>query len=502
MSLYVNSLLMRKFYLFLLLIIVSVTIKAQNWQTVYSDRVQYFDSGVNAIKIISKQVDNNGDSIFFNYPALYIDTLNYRVDDRKSDSVSWLGKRIIIKPNGENHFVNGLNDTLKIKTNARNKESWELLRNSNTLIIAKVDSISYGNYNGFIDSVKHISLSVVANSSQYQNMVKELHNKQIWLSQYNGFLRVPILEYIVNLGWNKYYYNSKPLYNQTKINLFTNKNMFDFGVGDIIHSSESSNFLYTGNSVYNGYSRRWSLDTYIKKNYDSIGDSVQYQIERRNFFLIDRKNPDTTYISSDTTLLITRTYYNLSKQAFSVMPFSIGKFIDVTGTASLYTGFKCATDFSIIRSGSCFLPSIRQNEINTFEQYFNLEFVAKKGLNYIYQDGSNGALPPNPYTIRSSITYVKNSCGGQGKDVTLVVEKTNRPNSLNIYPNPATSKTFVVGEGIKQVCIKDIQGKVLKTILVDNVDSLVLDLLGYSSGIYFVSVLSLHGVYNIKLVIR
>ncbi len=493
----------RKIFLFILISVTSIFLKAQNWQTVYSDRVQYFDSGVTAIKIIDKQIDTNGDSIFYNYPALYIDTLNYWVDDSGTDSVSWLGKKTIIKPNGENCFVNGLNDKMIIKTNAANNESWEFLRNSNTLITAKVDSVSFGIYNGIRDSVKHISLSVVANSSIHQNMVKGLHKKQIWLSKHNGFLRVPILEYIVNAGWNQYYHSVKPIYNQTKINIFTNKNMFDFEVGDIIQSEEYSNYLYTGNSVYNGYSKRWLIDTYINKNYDSIGDSVQYEIRRRHFFLIDRKNPDTTYIRNDTTFLISKTYYDLSKQAFGVMPLSVGRFIKVTGTASLYTGYKCATEFSIQSNGNCFLPVIKQNEINTFEQSLNLSYTAKKGLYYMYQDGSNGAFPPNPYTTRNSIIYAKNSCGELGKDVTLSINNIKKnTNQITVYPNPANNIILIETNSIKSIELIDLQGKTILSKKSCNKGVELLNISRLEEGIYIIKVISESSISSQKIVIK
>jgi hypothetical protein len=480
------------FFIFCFYLLAGTALNAQNWQTVYSDRVQYFDSGVNAINIISFKLDGNGtDSIFFNYPALVVDN-SYYESDGFGDSVSWLGKRILIKSNGANCFVNGLDDTLIIKTNAKEKESWEFLRNSNTLIIATIDSISYRDYNGFLDSVKHISLSVIVNSSRYKLMVKGLDKKQIWLSKYNGFIRVPILEYILNLGWNSHYYNVKPVYNQFKANLFTNKNMFDFEIGDIVHSSYGDN---------QSIGRSWSIETYIDKAYGSLGDSVQYKISSRFFSLGGRTNPDTTFIIKDTSYTYYKTYYNLSKQAFGIMPFSLNKF---ASQDFLYTAASCCvpTDFSIRSDEKCKQLAIYQTE-NYFEQSVSLDFFSNKGFSYTYRDGSRANHMGVPWTVTQGVSYVKNSCGEEGSDVTLFIHPVKNENSKVItFPNPANNLLFIEGELLKSIAITDVSGKVVFNKAVNFSNSEVINVSSFANGIYLIKTETSSGMRISKVVVQ
>lgn len=490
---------MKKFYFLFLLVCVLGASKAQNWQTVYSDRVQYFDSGVNAIKIISKNINSNGDSIFYNYPAIYIDN-NYLVANRRGgDSVSWIGKRQIISANGINYFVTGLNDTLRIKTQANDKESWEFLRNSNTLITAKVDSISFGVYNGIKDSVKHISLSVVANSSKYRLMVKDLDNKQIWLSKHNGLLRMPVIEYILQRGWNAHYRQAKEVYNQTKVNLFTNKTMFDFEVGDIVHTSFSSNFILSSPTHSNRL--QFTLNEYTEKNYDSIGDSVQFKILVRFFDRIHNTQTNKYSVKHDTTYTRIKTYYNLKQQAFDIMPFSIDRFINVNFTP--YALGMSTNEFTIAQNGACITPKISQQQLFTFEQDQSLSYAAKQGFNYSYLDGSNGSLPPNPDRISEGVIFSKNSCGEQGNDITLSINTISNESSIKVYPNPSKYILLVTGEKIKSIQITDLSGKTVYNKAFNNrKNSELINVSAFHNGIYMLRTEAAKGVYTNKVIVQ
>lgn len=493
---------MKHLYL-VLLILAFLSAKTQNWQAVYSDRVQYFDSGINAIKIVSKKIDSNGDSIFHNYPSLYLDN-NYRPTSSRFDSTSWIGKAVIIKPNGINGFIHTLNDTCVIKTNAGDKESWDFVRNDSTLIIARIDSISYGTYNGISDSVKHISLSVIKVPKKYDVFFNFLNNKQIWLSKHNGLLLFPVIEFNMLIGYNDYYLNAKPVYNQTKVNLFTNKNMFDFEVGDVIHSEEYSNYLFTGASVYNGWSKRFSIDKYIDKQYDTVGDSVQFKISRRNYFLMHYNKPDTTYVRSDVTFIVTQTFRNLSQQAFGIMPNSLSPTI----TSSFYavSGEKVPTEFYKYKSNMpnpCdYSLSILQQE-NYFEQWFSLRYTSKQGFASLYQDASNGAFPSNPYTIRNSIVYSKNSCGDRGADVTLFVSPFEKKDlQIVVYPNPANNNVSISASNIIAISLTDISGKKIDLSYTTSNDISTFDVSVLPAGVYFCEVVTEKGKTTHKLLVQ
>src|SRR5215213_9230712 len=120
---------MKNLYLLFFLLITVIT-KSQNWQTVYSDRVQYFDSGQNAIKIVDVKTTPWGDSIFANYTNAYLRSSN------KLDSVAWIGKRVIIRNEGKNGFISVYGDTLWLKTLAVPGEKWDFFKNDSVHIEA------------------------------------------------------------------------------------------------------------------------------------------------------------------------------------------------------------------------------------------------------------------------------------------------------------------------------------------------------------------------------
>jgi hypothetical protein len=98
-----------------------ISLSGQNYQTVYSDRIAYFEDETGNVKCIRiDSVAGNIDSVL--YPFHNIQQLDYDCFTPYGDS--WIGEKIIIDTNGFNYFFNRDHDTIKIKTNALMNESW------------------------------------------------------------------------------------------------------------------------------------------------------------------------------------------------------------------------------------------------------------------------------------------------------------------------------------------------------------------------------------------
>src|SRR5688572_23977152 len=122
----------------------------QNWQTVVSNRSAFFQhqSVTRAIRIDSINILGN-DSVFINYRSIddsYNDVLPYSWNPQCHMDTSWVGANVIIRSNGDNVFVSENLDSIIIKPNAYQNDSWKMYQYLNgNYIEASIVSIDTGN---------------------------------------------------------------------------------------------------------------------------------------------------------------------------------------------------------------------------------------------------------------------------------------------------------------------------------------------------------------------
>ena len=96
-------------------------------------------------------------------------------------------KKIIIKTDGYNYFVNREDDTVKINTLAQLNENWVAYQTSNTIIIAEVIKHDTCSFLGQIDSAKTISF--IAYDKNMLAIFPPVNNMSIIISKNFGFLK-------------------------------------------------------------------------------------------------------------------------------------------------------------------------------------------------------------------------------------------------------------------------------------------------------------------------
>jgi len=141
---------MRKFILVFLLIIANEGVNAQNWRTVSSLDTAYFMAGVHAgsrksagvvtmdtgmIRAISiRGVQVSGvDTIFLLQRAWRDTTAGLGVEESNcidSIAASWLGPYFIRRPDGTEYFFNSRMDTITMRTQAAQGDSWMIAHDS------------------------------------------------------------------------------------------------------------------------------------------------------------------------------------------------------------------------------------------------------------------------------------------------------------------------------------------------------------------------------------
>ena len=157
---------------------------SHEYQTVYSNRIALFENSgkqIKALRIDSVKVDT--DSVFYPFATIQ-EVLKNCFSPYKA---SWIGEKVVVKPDGTNLFFNRDGDTITLKTRARIKETWIAFQSAdNFRVKATVQSIELVNFLGLADSVKTITLTV---TDLNENTVNHALNKlKVKISKTYGFI--------------------------------------------------------------------------------------------------------------------------------------------------------------------------------------------------------------------------------------------------------------------------------------------------------------------------
>ena len=105
---------MKKGMFFLLTLLTGFTTFSQDYQCIRDNATYLYSDGtyIKAIRIDS--VVNTVDGlVYYNYPTLSWDD---DLDCYNRYSPSWIGRKVLVKPNGDNIFYNKNNEPITIKT--------------------------------------------------------------------------------------------------------------------------------------------------------------------------------------------------------------------------------------------------------------------------------------------------------------------------------------------------------------------------------------------------
>lgn len=257
-------------------LITSFYLKSQNYQTLYSDIIPYYESQNKWIKCIRiDSVKYQKDTIF--YPFSNIQQIEYEC--LTPSGPSWIGSKVIIQNTDYNLFFNIQDDTIKIKTNASLNEKWtayELL--DSTIIIATVIKQDTLKFLNLLDSVKTIGFQVY--NKNLIPISHVLNNMTLLLSKNYGFVRIfnfyLFPDYNINFPeFELQEYNlvglSKP---QIGIQNLTWFDVYDFQVEDEIHILYKESWWGSSNDYSTTHK---TIIKYLLRN--DYTDSIVYEIE-------------------------------------------------------------------------------------------------------------------------------------------------------------------------------------------------------------------------------
>ena len=145
--------------LLLFFAILVLNAQAHDYQTVYTHRKALFKNSSNQILGISvDSVKMASDTIL--YPFAIMQEVSPGCFS--PCKASWIGEKVVVKPDGSNLFFNREGDTITLKTKAGINQSWIAFQRADTFRVeANVQTIELENFLGLSDTVKTIGFTVV-----------------------------------------------------------------------------------------------------------------------------------------------------------------------------------------------------------------------------------------------------------------------------------------------------------------------------------------------------
>lgn len=467
-----------------------------NYQTVYSNRVALFDNSenqINALRIDSVKVDK--DSVL--YPFATIQEVSENCFSPYK--ASWIGEKVVIKPDGTNLFFNREGDTISLKTRAGINDKWIAFQRSDDFRVkATVQSIELENFMGLTDTVKTISLTVI---DQNENTIDHALNKlEIKISRTYGFIETlnfylfPDIT-VRSTGDQLKAYSliglSNPMVGVQNITWFEVNN---FQVGDELHILEES-------SSWGGWDGEYGYSITNKANYKYIeridyADSIVYRYSRKQS--IETVTQDTTtleiYVDTLKSVIIADPLFDKlpGEPIIDEINLAVYNYHMTSGTNPSKTkpveGFYNRNDscWGIIMYDGC----LKNNT------YFN-------GLGGPYYACTNCCSLGGEE--RKIVYYKKGETEWGEKLVITNVSEIKASNDLKVFPNPASFYITISNPSnikIKKIELVDFLGRVVQIWDANEWTGNKLNIQHISPGIYFLKAKTDNGIKTKKLVVQ
>lgn len=242
---------------------------AQDWRTLRTNGSYMFMADVNelfsAYRVDSVWVSGN-DSIFMSFPV--IQRMDYNCYSPTEGS--WMGRRMVAKPNGDNVFINYSYDSLVIKTTAGAGDSWQMCDSGN--VVASVIAVKDTNFLGLNDSVKVISLN---------SPISYINGSKVLLSKHYGLIKTPELFHFPNDPMMDQYciYSLQGMSNPAVgVQNLTRVETYTYSVGDEFHRYTFDKSGGFGTPIQ--IDESWAIYHVVEKLVSASPDSLKYRFER------------------------------------------------------------------------------------------------------------------------------------------------------------------------------------------------------------------------------
>jgi hypothetical protein len=506
-------------------------VSAQNWRLLQYEKLPLFGNDTNNILATvspdSVVVDSNGDSLLYNYRSLNPDcncsylwgnTIWYYAPGGRCNyaDTGWLGMPVIISGNTYS-FVTFLNDTLVLKTDMPLNSSWNFCSgDSGKWIRATVVSESIEPIMGTPDTVRELELTLMLPGNIPGTSLDTIHRVR-WSKDHGlieGF-------YFYYFDFNKAaaggYYDMRRHINLLGYQhgggkkLITNREIYDFQVGDEFHYSGDVYHLAPvefGIGAVDIYQRKRIVTSKVQ-----TADTVKYSFLDSTYFRAEHLPPAglPTYTVSKswgTSTLIKLTNDNYILPNICPVDSFFSSFPSQLRIVDYRHGFYNSGGWGLplsavfqklireISTTQTFLDSSHTFHYCVFEWARERTFFEVEGLGVVYaRDGSTGTMGKSGY--EEELIYYKK--GNETAGSPLVINSVNEitlPRTA-LYPNPVKSELsidiHVPVSGLKLI-VRNLLGSVIVIRKYSSQDLLKLDTRSLLPGMYILTLEDSHGL--------
>jgi hypothetical protein len=465
-----------------LALITSLTF-GQNYQTVRSDEINYY-STQNFDYVLGVRIDNielqGADSVFYSFKTIREnESLNENDPCKYYVGDSWMGNRVVIKPDGRNIFYNQFDEPITIETQAELGDEFIIYNYpSGDWIKGEVTSKLQLSIFGDLDSIKVIQMT--------SNIPLPFEDTKIIISENYGFI-----EFFAPYTFPEPYQGPASLnddhdfpvgyngnfrligVNHTGLTKPTIGDVYDYGIGDQIWtfgSVEQEQMLtetISHRNVMNKFQYGSDSIVYVVQDIDEVTVHNQYGEEQ-----------------------ITNT-----GQAESIMfkhldqwntPFMPEEYDGIDGWTSLFIN-ECHDIQEVIRKQG--FSQTGDGICLTVDPYGeNMMYTTINGVGWLDPSGNN--ITGDKIYDSELLFYQKVGEDDCGSPLVLGVESTPKA-EMKLYPNPTDGDVTIqmnCGGDDLTVSLIDRTGKIVKMWSKQSGDEMYLDLEELSSGTYTIIV--------------
>ncbi len=470
---------MKSLKILLLLLLWNTFTYGQNYQTVNSKRVAYYENqskNISCIRIDSAKFQT--DSILYPFTTLQ----QMSNDCISASTASWIGQKIVVDGNGNNYFYNKNNEPITIKTSAKIGDSWIAFQITDSLIIeASVINHDILTFLGIEDSVKTIEFKAYDKNMNLLDF--EVNQMQVMISKNHGFVKTLNFNLFPHFH---FYYPIKFLEEKTLVGLsapqvgvqnLTWLEVYDFQVGDELHILDESS-CWNGSGGGSAITNK-AIYKYLERT--EHPDSIVYRYSRKQSIHTRTTSNETFSFYNDTLEEVVKPNHQFDK--LPEAPIISGNMainyhmVNESPISKNYPNYQLYST----SDGLCWRLMMVDGCLKV-DKYI-------KGLGGPYYSCENGFCLGG--SKRELVYYKKGeTTWGNQLTVTGVSDLKEIPN-IKIYPNPAITKVNFRIEDAKQTSVQiyiyDIQGRLKKSGIVDIANSGI-DISDLPTGLYIIKI--------------
>lgn len=472
---------------------------SHDYQTVYSNRIALFENSEKQIKALRiDSVKTDTDSVF--YPFATVQEVSENCFSPYK--ASWMGEKVVIKPDGTNLFFNRDGDTITLQTRARLNESWIAFKHGDDFRVkATVQSVGLKTFLGLTDSVKTISLTVIDKNEN--TLEHPLNNLKLRISKNYGFVEtlnfnlfpdVEVHDTMEKLESISLAGLTNPTVGVQNLTWFE---VNDFQPGDELHVLEESSSWIEHEGIRIGYAiTNKAKFKYLERT--ETEDSIVYHYTRKQS--IETEYPDSTTLElyNDTLKSVILAY-----PGFDKLP-----------GEPIFDDIDLKVSFHSILNGSV----ISKNDPEFYESFYSSDSICWRMIVF------DGCGKTNTYFKGLGGPYYKctNCCSLGGEERKLVYYKKGKTewgeklvitgvseikssDDLQFFPNPAASFVTISNPSnisIKTIELTDFSGRVVQTWKAQEMVENTLNIQHIPPGIYLLKATTETGTKTGKLVVQ